>query len=104
MIELRPDNVVFHPNGLVMEVDTPVDAFTLTALAGGLGVLLFTRVSDKHFRATQWLAAHSPDLYPPASVRGVLWQRQAAIEADQAIAAYQAGAGLTPAPGAQLAA
>lgn len=92
--EVCVDALIFHANGLVLEgVGIELDIFHVS-LGPEVGFLRFSRVhgSAGTFLSQGWLPAHAPVPSPLVSVPGVLWRRQAAIEADRAIASFrQAG-------------
>lgn len=92
MREIRPDSLVFHKNGVVIEGDIDMAGFWVD-LGPGIGYLQFLRVANCSgtFLSRQLLPAHSPAPCPLVSIPGVLWSRRAAIEADQAIGSYRVG-------------
>lgn len=97
MREIRLDSLVFHANATVAETGTDLDEFWIS-LGPDVGYAQFIRQhpGQARFLLRQVRSAHSPVPSPLASVRGVLWSRRAAIEADRSIASYRAGAGQTP--------
>ena len=86
--EIRINSLVFHKNGTVIDCDWTGQEFWL-CLRPDVGYVKFMRLPSGSFLSQQVLLAHSPIPDPLVSVRGVLWSRRAAIEADQAIASYQ---------------
>lgn len=96
--EIRPEALVLNArNGPVFEgVDILGDEFALSA-GDGKGWLVFQRVSPGRatFQLLKLLRPCDPNPYPQVSSPGVLWSRQAVLEASQCIASYQAGVGLT---------
>jgi hypothetical protein len=92
-IELRPTSLLLNGNGcgISLEAETSHDCFHVT-LGPEAGFLQFKRFpKTTTFLSHQWLADSSQAQGPLASIRGVLWSRQAAREADRDIAAYLAG-------------
>ena len=89
--ELTIDSLVFHKNGVVIELArTELETFWISFVPG-IGYAQFTRVpgtSGKHL-LQQLLPGYCPAPSPLVSVPDVLWRRQAAIEADQSIASYR---------------
>ena len=98
-IKIKPEALVWQAtHGPVLEgVDIEIDEFSLSA-GQEKGWLVFQRVSScpSTFQLLKLLPPCAPNPYPQVSVRGVLWSRQAALEAHQDICAYQAAIGLTP--------
>lgn len=104
VINIRPSSLVWRPHcGAVLAFDGAgsdpgVDQFVLP-LGAGFGFVRFVRRPDPTgqgpavFQSRSMHPALSPDLGPLASVRGVLWSRPAAREADRAIAAFLVGQG-----------
>jgi len=97
-IPVCPEALVFHPaNGLFFEDKSfEADEFAVTLRPGM--VLIFRRMlsTPECFEAREVRETSSQDPRPPVSVRGVLWSRRAARQADQDIAAYRRGVGLPP--------
>lgn len=91
-LELLPTSLVFHNGQCVMEVSTGVDGFWVE-LGPEAGFALFMRSSPAGFRLQEVQLVPTPGLYQRASVRGVLWSRRAAIEADRAISSFLAAGG-----------
>lgn len=91
-LELHPTSLVFHNGRCVMDVVADVDGFWIE-LGPEAGFALFMRVSPVAFRLQQVQPVQTPGPYPRASVRGVLWSRRAAIEADRSISSFLAGGG-----------
>jgi len=94
-----PDAMVMNHNGLFFDdKKATVDTFGITLWPGT--ILRFTRlpasVNPTCFSATEVLCANSQGPHPLVLARGVLWTRQAAIEADRQIAAYIRGEGWPP--------
>lgn len=94
MREVRINSLVFHENAVVADVSAGINEFWVS-LGPGIGFAQFIRESSAQglFLLHQVLPGHLPAPSPLVSVRGVLWSRQAALEADQAIASYRAEAG-----------
>ena len=99
MGEIRPDSLVICKNGLVFEFaqqNAPAAAAFCVALGEGLGFIEFVRLNPGPaiYRSNRWLADLSQAQGQLVSVRGVLWTRRAALEADLGIAAFLAQGGL----------
>lgn len=99
MGEIRPDALVLCKNGLVFEFakqNAPAEAAFCLTLGEGLGFIEFVRVKPglTTYRSSRWLADLSQAQGPLVLVRGVLWTRRAAREADRGIAAFLAQGGL----------
>ena len=99
------DGLVLHPNGWVIEGKGSAQRFWLEIQQ--VGWLLFERVAELEFYAKaspdqgRWIATAShpgpcPDPDQAVSLSGVLWTRQAALEAHQSICAYQRGLSQMP--------
>lgn len=91
-LELHPTSLVFHNGQCVVEVATDVDGFWIE-LGPEAGFAFFMRVSPAAFRLQRVQPALTPGPYQRASVRGVLWSRRAAIEADRSISSFLAAGG-----------
>lgn len=98
VIELEA--LVMHPNGWVIEGKGAVQRFWLEVQQ--VGWMLFERVPElAHYvkarpEEGKWIATAShpgpcPDPDQAISLSGVLWTRRAALEAHQAICAYEQG-------------
>lgn len=89
---VRLNALVFHKNATVVEAETGLDEFWV-ALGPSLGFLHFTRqhLNQERFLLRQVQSESLPIPSPLVSVRGVLWSRRAALEANQAISSYLAG-------------
>lgn len=89
---IRINALVFHKNATVAEVDTALDEFWIP-LGLGVGYVQFIRQhpNQERFLLRQVRSACSSAPGPLVSVRGVLWSRQAAREADLAISSYLEG-------------
>jgi len=90
-IPVCPEALLFHPtNGLFFEDGSfEADEFAVTLRPGM--VLIFRRMpsTPECFEAVEVRETSSQGPRPPASVRGVLWSRRAAIEAEKSISAYR---------------
>lgn len=88
---LSPESVVFANGHLVLLLDSSAPELLVHLAPGVIGrfersgeersVVSSTRLGRFVLRST--LQAHSPIPHPAASLRGVLWRRQAAIAIDQ---------------------
>ena len=94
--EIRIQSLIFHKNGTFIEVDTPFNEFFLR-LSPKAGYTHFVAISQprsdqlKHFELVAVLPANSPEPSPLVSNKGVLWYRQAAIEAEKSIFSFLQG-------------
>lgn len=93
MVEVRFSSLVFHENGVVVDVASELEYFWLW-LGPEAGYLQFTKVkgSDSYISRSV-VPPGSPEPSPRVSARGVLWSRRAALEADAAIAGFIAKGG-----------
>jgi len=95
-----PDALVLHPrNGLFFEDGTArieADEFAATLWPGTVLVLRRMQASPEHFAAVAVRVANSQDLHLPDLIQGVLWRRQAVIEADRDISAFVQAASCLP--------
>lgn len=97
---LKLEALVLHPNGWVIEGVGSVQQFWLEIQR--VGWMRFERI-DRPVSLSEkgtWLATEvrpgpCPDPHQSTSLSGVLWTRRAALEAHQAIFAFQAGADQT---------
>jgi hypothetical protein len=88
---MLPDALVLAPRGMYVEDATlKVDEFTFPLTERTC--LLFRRMATAPtcFEVAGVLCASSQGQHPIASVRGVLWSRRAAPEADRGIASFRA--------------
>ena len=96
------ESLVLHPNGWVLSGRGDAQTFWLQVQQ--VGWMRFERVprpdcsTDAISQATSWIATEMhpgpcPDPHQSVSWSGVLWTRRAALQAHQAICAYQQGLG-----------
>jgi len=94
------DSLVLHPrNGLFFADESgrvTVDEFSVTLWTNTVLVFQRMQASPEYFAAVAVRDASSQDPRPPDSIQGVLWRRQAAIEADRDISAFVQAASRLP--------
>ena len=91
-IDLRPDCVIFTNGKVVFEIVQAPDVFWVD-LGESIGFGEFCRFpTDANTLLLMRLQQDRTQVpYPIASIRGVLWSRRAAIEAEKSISAHLAG-------------
>ena len=87
METIRINSLLFHKNGTFIEVDTPLNEFFLS-LSPKVGYAHFVLIDKpnpdqlKRFELVGVLPVSLQEPSPLISNKGVLWSRQAAIEAE----------------------
>ena len=91
-IDLSPESVIFHEGKVVFEIVDAPDEFWVD-LGSEVGYVQFCRepIDSNTFLLMRLQTNRTQAPYPVAYIRGVLWSRQAAIEAQKSISAYLAG-------------
>lgn len=84
------NTLVFHKEGLVLDGIGSLDTFWVQ-LSPEAGFVRFASFAEatRAFRPVEVRPAHDPAPSPLVSLQGVLWSRQAASSAHQAIDLYQ---------------
>lgn len=89
------NRLVWHQTGLVVECDSLMESFWI-CLSPVVGWVRFALIPGARavYLPVEVRSAHEPAPTPLVSLQGVLWSRQEAGEAFQAICSYQQAADL----------
>lgn len=97
-MEIKPDAIIFCNHTVVLSFpaeNIPREKEFWVEFVYGRGYVKFHQLdaTPADFVAVEVVSGYFPDLHPKASIQGVLWSRQAAIQADLRIPAFEAGLG-----------